>query len=280
MIEAVSLPAGILAQYALSNPQFVVKTPLAHVWKVKSSGGDWVALKVYHKPDMANERTGFAIMAALNGHGAAKVLATGSNFAITEWLDGPSLGDLARNGQDKDATRALGQLAAKLHQKPLHITDELPTLPQWLHALDRLGFAPACPAEAQHNLQTCQKMAQYLLATETDIRPLHGDLHHDNIRLGPRGYAAFDAKGLLGERCFELANAFRNPKGAETLVRDPARIQGLVAEWSQSFDVPPARLLQWATVKCALSIAWRSGGVVSNDPEFDLLATLLAQTRL
>ena len=93
--------------------------------------------------------------------------------------------------------------------------------------------------------------------------------------LGARGYCAFDAKGVLGERCYELANAFRNPKGAPILARDPVRIRFLADLWSQSFSVDRRRLLEWASVKSVLSIAWRSGAELKQDDELDLLATLV-----
>ena len=91
-----------------------------------------------------------------------------------------------------------------------------------------------------------------------------------------RGFCAFDAKGVLGERAYELANAFRNPAGAAELLRDPARQRARAASWSAAFGVDRARLRYWAAVKCALSIAWRSGGRVGADAEFDLLSCLLA----
>ncbi|MBL4813394.1 MAG: hypothetical protein JKX69_13820, partial [Rhodobacteraceae bacterium] len=122
----------------------------------------------------------------------------------------------------------------------------------------------------------CQQTAQNLLANQIDIRPLHGDLHHDNIRLGARGYCAFDAKGVLGERAYELANAFRNPKGAEKIVTAPERVVSLAQSWSQAFDVDQQRLLQWAMVKVALSISWRCNGKLKHDGEFALLALFRA----
>ena len=268
-------PAEILSEYQLSNPNFVGKTHIANIWKVQTASGACAALKLYHKPDMGAERAGFTVMSALNGVAAANVLAIGQNIALTEWLDGPSLGDLTRNGQDNEATRHLGETAAKMHRHLPRTVADLPNLRRWFRALETLEFADECPAPAKHNLQAAQTLARHLLKTEHNIRPLHGDLHHDNIRLGPRGYAAFDAKGLIGERAFELANAFRNPKGAEALLRNPVRIRHLAAQWSQSFEVDAQRLLHWAAAKCALSIAWRSGGVAKSDPEFDLLATLL-----
>ncbi len=260
-----------LAGFSASHPEFITKTAIATVWKVRTPHGP-AALKLYHKPDMGAERHGFTLMAALNGFGAAKVYQTTQNAALTEWLSGPHLGDITRNGQDSEATEELVKLANTLHKNMPNVTN-LPSLTTRFHALKTLSFD--CLDTPKHNLQRAQNLAIHLLKTQSDIRPLHGNLHHDNIRLGPRGYLAFDAKGIIGERAFELANAFRNPKGAEALHRAPTRIRHLAQSWGQAFAVSPQRLLDWAAAKCALSIAWPSGGMVQDDPEFDLLALLL-----
>jgi streptomycin 6-kinase len=137
--------------------------------------------------------------------------------------------------------------------------------------LFEVQFAPNCSPQGRIAIQKAKRLAQELLSAPEDICFLHGDLHHDNIRKAARGYCAFDAKGVMGERAFELANAFRNPKGAAPLIRDPNRVRFLRELWSREFVVPPLRLMQWACVKTALSVCWRSGPVLFDDPEFDLL---------
>ena len=93
-------------------------------------------------------------------------------------------------------------------------------------------------------------------AEKQDIRPLHGDLHHDNIKASDRGYLAFDAKGVLGERTFELANAFQNPLGSEAIARQPETIQRRAELWSAGLNVSKPRLLSWAAAFSGLSLAW------------------------
>ncbi|WP_224824582.1 aminoglycoside phosphotransferase family protein [Cognatishimia sp. MH4019] len=270
-------PAAILSEHALSAPVFVERTGIATIWKVTRQTGEAAALKLYHGETMGNEGAGFVYLEALNGAGAARVFAHGARFAVTEWLPGPSLGDLSRRGEDDTATHTLLTVAQTLHAQPVTPAGTLPKLADWFGALLKLHIASGCPATARQNLERCRALAGDLLATPQDPRPLHGDLHHDNIRLGARGYCAFDAKGVLGERAYELANAFRNPKGAPALLRDPDRIRALRDAWSGPFAVPPRRLMQWAAVKCALSIAWRSGSDgIRHDDEFDLLAQFLA----
>ena len=52
-------------------------------------------------------------------------------------------------------------------------------------------------------------------------RPLHGDLHHENIMHGPRGWLAIDPKGVLGDPGFDAANLFYNPLDRDDLCLDP-----------------------------------------------------------
>ena len=103
--------------------------------------------------------------------------------------------------------------------------------------------------------KACQ-LAEDLLADQQDIRPLHGDLHHDNIKAGDPGYIAFDAKGVLGARTFELANAFRNPLGSEATALRPETIQRRAELWSAGLNVSKTRLLSWAAAFSGLSLAW------------------------
>ncbi|MGL4321900.1 MAG: aminoglycoside phosphotransferase family protein [Paracoccaceae bacterium] len=267
--------AALLAALNIQVLSLVERTAIATVWQVQQADGTLAALKVYPSKGMGAEGPGFDLLAGWDGQGAARLYGRTRHAALIEWLDGPSLGDLTRAGRDAEACRELVQVAMRLHAVPLRKAVNLPDLSAWFAALFTLRFAATCPPQAVANLTRCKVMARALLADPHDVRPLHGDLHHDNIRLGTRGYLAFDAKGVLGERSYELANAFRNPKGAAETVGNPARIKHLASSWSSAFNVPEQRLLTWATVKCALSIAWRCKGTASADDEFALLSTFL-----
>lgn len=265
-------PNELLQDFRVSRPELMAQTGIATVWKVRTADGDAAALKLYRGTDMGAERHGFRLMESCAG--AAQVYRITAQAALIEWLDGPSLGDLARGGRDREASVQLVAVANALHAS-MQDPGDLPTLSDRFRALTGMELGASCPGEPGFDLLRAQGLVRYLLATQEDIGPLHGDLHHDNIRQGARGYVAFDAKGLLGERAFELANAFRHPGGMESLVRNPARIRGLALDWGRTFEVDANRLLQWAAVKCALSIAWRIEAPPMTDPEFDLLAILL-----
>ena len=268
------IPPGVLKEFDVADPKFIIKTNIARIWKVRSQQG-LAALKIYHKPNMGNEAGGFRFIKSLHGKSAARVFQTGQNIALSEWLDGPSLGDLTRENNDQEASLHLVNVANSIHSQTRNLGLILPSLETWFSALFALKFAPDCPTKAQQNIVLCQKLASHLLSSQTDIRPLHGDLHHDNIRHGKRGYCAFDAKGISGERAYELANAFRNPKGAAAVVASPARLRFVLKTWAQAFNVDQKRLLQWACVKIALSISWRCDKLLHDDAELELLGIFL-----
>lgn len=267
--------AQCLDGFHVSNPLFVEVTALATIWKVQLASGHPAALKIYHGSDMRNEGAGFDLMQRWDGRGAARLLARNENAAVMEWLDGPSIGDLTRAHEDEKATGLLVDVANRLHEVPIQAPAGLPDLTDWFGGLFALEFHQTCPESARRTMTKAQRLADSLLATQHDVVPLHGDLHHDNVRLGARGYCAFDAKGVLGERTYELANAFRNPKGADDIVRNPLRIQALAKTWSDRFKVDRNRLLNWAAAKCALSIVWRAKGPLVEDRELELLSILL-----
>ncbi|WP_370230091.1 aminoglycoside phosphotransferase family protein [Cognatishimia sp.] len=265
-----------LSKFSLTEPELIANTQSAKVWKALSYDGSWVALKVYKHGTMGNEASGFDFLRAASKTFAARVVDTSEDAAVTEWLDGPSLGDLARTGHDTKAAEELGGIASGLHNQLGQVSPSMPKLVDWLS--DFTSIPPNSLLSAEHKalLVVARELAMALTSKMQDVRPLHGDLHYENVRLCARGYCAFDAKGVIGPRAYELANAFRHPTDMPTLVRDNDRIRRVRDIWCQSLNVPPKVLMQWAVVKCALSITWRQTQNPGTDLEFDLLSNLIA----
>jgi len=63
-------------------------------------------------------------------------------------------------------------------------------------------------------------LAERLLADQRDVRVLHGDIHHYNIRQSSRGWLAFDPKGVAGERTYDCANTLCNPAMPELVYNE------------------------------------------------------------
>jgi streptomycin 6-kinase len=197
------------------------------------------------------EIRGAALMSWYGGRGAVRVFAhEGAALLIERAANQISLGAIARDGQDDQATAILCQCAAELHaprnQPP---PPDLIPLSVWFRALDL--------AAARHAGTFAKSLtaARTLLADPRDIVVLHGDFHHDNVLDGgSRGWLAIDPKGLSGERGFEYANLFRNPDADMALA--PGRMRRQAAIMAELAALEPRRLFQWILAYAGLGTAW------------------------
>jgi streptomycin 6-kinase len=100
-------------------------------------------------------------------------------------------------------------------------------------------------------------IAERVLAQPHEPRVLHGDIHHENIRQSPRGWLAFDPKGLYGERTYDLANTLCNPASLDGLViGDEARILRNAGILAQKCGIERSRVLMFLYLYACLSASW------------------------
>ena len=217
--------------------------------------GQQAMLKVSHEPD---EQAGAAILEYWAGEGAAPVLAREGDGLLLERATGPrSLSQMARGTQDDEATLILCEVARELHRPRAKVLPELVPLEIW--------FRELAPAADNHGgiLRRCHQVAEKLLADQSQIVPLHGDLHHDNVLdFGEQGWLAIDPKGLWGERAFDYANIFTNPDLADPSQHVAIR-PGVFARRldlvTRASGLERRRLLEWILAWTGLSAAWYLG---------------------
>ncbi len=99
------------------------------------------------------------------------------------------------------------------------------------------------------------------MSNASELRGLHGDLHHENIMFSSRGWLVIDPVGLVGEVGFGAANMFYDPAAdRDDLCLDPRRIAQMADAFSRALDVDPRRLLDRAYAYGCLSAAWNADG--------------------
>lgn len=243
-----------------SNPIPVAETPIAHIWRVTLPDQQFAALKIYKGGNFQDEAPGFDFLTAQDGQGTARLLARTSSAVLLEWLEGESLADMVRNGEETKTCHILIDTANRIHAAPFYALKTLDPLDRRFKALFDAGFAPDCAPATRQTIERARCLARDLLARQTNMRPMHGDLHHDNIKHSARGYLAFDAKGVVGERTYELANAFRNPIDMQDHYSNPEIIKQRAAIWAPGFGVKQSHLLAWVAAYSALSLAWAFDG--------------------
>ncbi len=103
-------------------------------------------------------------------------------------------------------------------------------------------------------------IADQMMSNASELRGLHGDLHHENIMFSSRGWLVIDPVGLVGEVGFGAANMFYDPADRDDLCLDPRRIAQMADAFSRALDVDPRRLLDQAYAYGCLSAAWNADG--------------------
>jgi streptomycin 6-kinase len=242
-----------LAAWGLFNPQLHVQTATSAIYTV-THGAETLALKLL-SPTETDERRGALALRAFDGHGAVRLLRYDEGAQLMEYAAGEELVTLVERGEDERATTIIAQVLSQLHSVPQEAPHRgLMPLERWFHAL----FARAAAdreAGSDSIYVRSASLAEGLLADQRDVRVLHGDIHHYNIRNSARGWLAFDPKGLVGERTYDCANTLCNPVMPE-LVHNETRLLTNAALLADLLALEPWRVLAFTYAYACLNASW------------------------
>lgn len=243
-----------LARWSLTRPTLLIETASSFVYRVERTGQPPAVLKLLKPGD--DERNGGSLLIWYAGNGAAAVYGLARDAVLMELAEGETLGDVARAGRDAEATGILCDIVQRLHA-PRDATPpaSLTPLRQRFEALFRVG-AGAWPRQARDLVGRATGIAYNLFDRPMAAIPLHGDIHHDNIVSGTRGWVAIDPKGLIGDAAYDYANSFLNPERGDDFVISAPRVISHSNIIATRTGIPRRHLLAWASAHAALSAAW------------------------
>lgn len=266
-------------RWSVGDPILVTETFSSRIWKVRQAGGEPAIVKAL-KPfdDVEDELRGAHLLEWRDGLGAVKLLGFEGMMMLLEHAGERHLtADLDAHG-DEAATL----IAAEVLER-LHAPSERPAPPQLQPLRERFValFDKARAERAAGNPSLygeAATLAERLLDEATDVRPRHGDLHHDNILSGPRGWLAIDPKGVLGDPGFDAANLFYNPIDRDDLCRNPERIAFMAQTFAASIGQDDRRVLDHAVAYGCLSAAWHAGdsNAVEEERELSIVRAIRA----
>ena len=242
-----------LAAWELSNAQLLTQTMTSHIYTV-THGAETFVLKLL-SPSETEEQRGALSLRYFDGHGAVRLLRYDEGAQLMEYAAGDELVTLVERDEDERATRIIAQVISQLHSVPQDAPhDGLVPLDRWFGALFTKA---ALDSQAGVNSIYVRSAAltERLLADQRDIRALHGDIHHYNIRQSPRGWLAFDPKGLVGERTYDCANSLCNPVMPE-LVHNETRLLTNAAILADMLTLDPRRVLAFSYAYACLNASW------------------------
>lgn len=239
-----------LAAWELSDPRLLAESTTSCVYTVVH-GAETCVLKLL-APAETEEQRGALSLRYFDGHGAVRLLRHDQRAQLLEYAAGDPLVTLVERGEDERATRIIAGVLAQLHGVPRDAPyDGLVPLERWFGALFEQAAADR-QAGAATIFMRGAAVAKRLLADARDVRALHGDIQHYNIRQSPRGWLAFDPKGLVGERTYDCANALCNP-GFPDLVHNEARLLTNAATLAETLALDPWRVLAFTYAWCSLN---------------------------
>lgn len=223
------------------------------VFKVRYENA-FAVLKILNDKGMKFETKGAIVLRHFGGHGAVHLLKSDDGAHLLEFVDGPQLKTLVESGKDDRATEVIAEVVSRLHSAA-------ESIPPGLIGMERnfLSLFQKVKTEPRDSIYAeAAKQVEHLIATEQDVRVLHGDIHHENIlSSSSRGWLAIDPQCLAGERSYDLANTFYNPMGFESLAETEAVIQHRSSVLSQRLKIDQRRILQYAFAYGCLSACWR-----------------------
>lgn len=235
----------------LSEPERLAKTATSDVFVVKS--GDTKAVLKLITPYGFEERSGAVALDYFGGLGAVHLLRHDDDAHLLEYADGNDLVGFVKNGEDNQATDIIGEVLNRLHSVSGKTFPEgLTPLAVWFRELFKRA-----EMEPDSIYARGAAVARKLLDDPREVRVLHGDIHHENIRYRDgRGWLAFDPKGLVGERAYDAANTLCNPYNMWEIVHNEARVLRTSERLARKMDIDPARLLAFVFAYSCLSASW------------------------
>ena len=239
-----------LTTWHLSNPQLLTQTMTSHIYTVTHES-ETAILKLLAASEVDEQRGALALR-HFDGHGAVRLLRYDDGAQLLEYAAGDQLVTLVERGEDENATRIIAQVIKELHSVPQdapHIG--LRNLEDWFGALFQRAAADKKIGNTSIYVRSAI-LAECLLADQRDIRVLHGDIHHYNIRNSPRGWLAFDPKGLIGERTYDCANTLCNPVIPE-LVHNETRLLNNAAILADALSLNFERVLAFTYIYACLN---------------------------
>ena len=263
--------------WRLRRPQLLADTRTSRVWQVLRADGSPAVVKAI-KPAGVDELHSAPLLRWRRGEGLVRLYAFSGRRQLLEYAGANSLGRFLDEHGDDAATAIAADVLARIGMPSrAPVPASLTPLSTYFASL----FAQARGRPANDPYREAARMAERLLRAQRAPRPLHGDLHHDNILHGPRGWLAIDPRGLVGDAAFDAANLLYNPLQRDDLCLDPERLHRRAEVYARALGQELPQILAYAYAYGCLSAAWHAedGNTADETRELAVAAKVLELVR-
>ncbi|MHC1549360.1 aminoglycoside phosphotransferase family protein [Phyllobacterium sp. K27] len=260
-----SLPA----EWRLLEPELFTETHTSRIIMVRLENGEQAVVKQLNATGMENELRGTHYLQWHDGHGCVRVLRQKDNNLLLEYGGSRTLLDHLNERGDESATLVFTDVFLRLQEtfrshKPVS-PDFVPLRRQFSSLFKKAEKDQK--AGKQSIFVEGAAIADRLLDNQRDIQPLHGDIHHENILFGKRGWLVIDPQALLGDPAYDAANMFYNPVERTDLRTDPKRVASMAKIFEDVFKRDRKDYLEFGMTHACLSASWHDED--GNDEERD-----------
>lgn len=239
-------------QWALTDVRFIPYYSINCVYMARSSRWGEAVLKI-GRPAMES-RTERDALLEYQGRGFCRLLNDDVDrgiLLVERVLPGTRLRDVPSLPARLDAFAAVRN---GLH-RPAKRPDQYPTYVGWVESIAaHMATRSDCPALSRYMADAAER-CRALAGQYGDAMLLHGDLHHDNLLLGPDGrYVVIDPKGVVGDPVFEIGRFILN----EDFGGDPTAqlLQPILMGLAQRLNYPPAIIADGYWIELCMGLSW------------------------
>jgi Streptomycin 6-kinase len=146
-------------------------------------------------------------------------------------------------------TQKFADLYNELHIDPIH---EYPTYLDWIEVGIKNINTVDGYAYLRESMYKAKEVYYKIAAEYTDMKLLHGDLHHDNILLGTEGYKIVDPKGVVGSRVFDASRFILNRFGDDLSSVPISEVCDFIEELGEAINIPSDILKKCLFIEAAI----------------------------
>jgi len=270
-------PPPFPASWNIEAAKPIADTPAGVVYELTRGDGSLAVAKVLKQKVLEDSLRGADFIKWRAGIGCVELLDRSDDILLMEHAGTETLRDvLFRDGNDDATTEIAADVLLKYHQPSQQPPpSSLLTLPLYFESLFRKAEQDRTDGVGSPYIEAAT-LAQELIDRQRDIKPLHGDLHHENIMRSERGWIIIDPAGLIGDAALDVANMFSNPLDRFDLTRSESRIASMAAIFAKALQRDERLLLQYAFAYGCLSAAWHEedGNAEERDNELAVATTI------
>ena len=241
--------SGFPQSWAVTGHELLADGVGGTVWRVRRADAPDAIAKRLSPAAAAEAGPAQAWLSGQDGRGAVRLLAVADGWQLLEDAGDRTLTAVLDADGDDAAARIAAEALRALHGAD-YAAEGLTIL------FDRLGPLRQAGRREGGPFADAAARAQRLSARARRARPLHGDLHHDNLLHGPRGWLAIDPHGVFGDPTYDAANLLYNPVERADLRTNPARARRMADILAPVVDDAAEAVLEWAVCHACLSAAW------------------------